>query len=76
MPSFLHILKNDSGDLARPVIATNAASPGARVTVVVLDNAGAADLPAGVRVRRLGEGDLDYPALLDLIFDSDHVITW
>jgi hypothetical protein len=44
------------------------------VTVVLLDGAHAA-LPAGAAVKRFGP-DLDYNTLLDLIFESDHVITW
>jgi len=27
-------------------------------------------------VRRLADGDLDYSALLDLIFEADRVIAW
>ena len=76
MASFLHLLKADSGALAGPVIERNRLEPGARVTVVLLDGAAAPALPAGVTVRRLAPGDLDYAALLDLIFESDHVITW
>jgi hypothetical protein len=48
------------------------------VTVVLLDGAGAflpAGAPAGAEVKRLGPG-FDYNALLDLIFASDHVVTW
>ena len=76
MARFLHLLKVDSGALAAPVIERNRLEPGARVTVVLLDGAAAPALPAGVTVRRLAPGDLDYSALLDLIFESDHVITW
>ena len=54
--------------------AMSSSEPGARVTVVLLDGA-AASLPAGALVERLGP-DLDYNALLDLIFESDHVVTW
>ncbi len=74
MPSFLHLLKNDSPPLAATVIEQNLRHPGARVTVVLLDGA-AASLPAGAEVKRLGP-ELDYNALLDLIFESDHVVTW
>ena len=75
MAAVLHILKADAGTLAAPVIAANAAEPGARVTVVLLE-ATAPALPAGVTVRRLAAGDLDYAGLLDLIFAHDHVVTW
>jgi len=77
MPSFLHLLKHDSSPLARTVIEQQIRQPGARVTVVLLDGAGAF-LPAGApgaEVKHLGPG-FDYNALLDLIFASDHVVTW
>ncbi len=74
MPSFLHLVKGDSPPLASAVIERNLREPGAQVTVVLLDGA-AASLPAGATVTRLGP-DLDYNALLDLIFESDHVVTW
>jgi len=76
MASFLHLLKADSGALAGPVIERNRREPGARVTVVLLDGAAPPALPGDVTVRRLAPGDLDYSALLDLIFEADHVITW
>ena len=74
MPSFLHLLKADSPALAGDVIERNLREPGARVTVVLLDSA-RAPASAGATVKRLGR-DLDYNALLDLIFESDHVVTW
>jgi hypothetical protein len=64
MARFLHLIKRDSPPLAS----------GAEVIVVLLDGA-APDLPAGVAVKRLG-ADLDHDKLLDLIFESDHVVTW
>ena len=77
MPAFLHLLKADSASpLAASVIESNLAEPDARVTVVLLDGAIARSLPAGVTMRRLADGELDYPGLLDLIFAHDHVITW
>jgi hypothetical protein len=76
MAAFLHLLKKDTGALAAPVIAANAAEAGARVTVVLLDGAAAPALPSGVTVRRLTAGELDYAGLLDLIFAHDHVVTW
>ena len=48
----------------------------ATVTVVLLGRRRAARSLAGITVRRLGDGDLDHAALLDLIFEADHVITW
>ena len=77
MASFLHLLKADSpAALAASVIESNLAEPDGRVTVVLLDGAAVASLPAGATVRRLAAGELDYPGLLDLIFAHDHVVTW
>jgi len=76
MAAFLHLLKCDSADMAAPVIEANRREPDARVTVVLLDASAAPALPAGVTVRRLADGDLDYAGLLDLIFAHDHVVTW
>jgi len=76
MGAFLHLLKSDSAALAGTVIESNLREAAARVTVVLLDGATAPALPAGVTVRRLAPGDLDYAGLLDLVFAHDHVITW
>ena len=74
MQSFLHLVKGDSPPVTNAVIEQNLREPGAHVTVVLLDGAHAT-LPAGAAVKRLGH-DLDYNTLLDLIFESDHVVTW
>lgn len=76
MATYLHLLKGDSAAMAATVIEANTRQSGADVTVVLLDKATAPALPPVVRVRRLADGDLDYSKLLDLIFESDHVITW
>jgi hypothetical protein len=76
MPTFLHILKGDSAAIAAPVIEAACRQPGAKVTVVLLEGAATPTLPPGARIRRLADGDLDYPALLDLIFANDHVVSW
>jgi hypothetical protein len=76
MSRFLHILKSDSAALATPVIAENCRQPGADVTVVLLEGAPPTALPPAARIRRFAAGDLDYASLLDLIFESDHVVTW
>jgi hypothetical protein len=76
MAAFLHLIKGDSADMAAAVIEANRREPDARVTVVLLDRKAAPSLPAGVTVRRLADGDLDYAGLLDLIFTHDHVVTW
>ena len=76
MATFLHLLRGDSAALAGPVIEASLREADARVTVVLLDAAAAPSLPAGVAVRHLAPGDLDYAGLLDLVFAHDHVITW
>ena len=73
MARFLHLVKRDSPPMAAAVVEQNGREPGAEVTVVLLD--GTLLTPAGVTVKRLGR-DLDYSQLLDLIFESDHVVTW
>ena len=76
MPTFLHLLKGDSTFLAGPVIEAHSREPGATVTVVLLDATKPPALPPAVRVRHLSPSDLDYSTLLDLIFESDRVISW
>ena len=75
MSKFLHLVKPDSGSLAGPVVAEHCRDPGAQVTVVLLHGAATPELPDQAIIRRLGH-DLDASALLDLIFESDRVITW
>jgi len=75
MARFLHLIKSDSPPLAAEVAARNLSEPGGEVTVVLLAGAAAPSVPGGVAVKRLGV-DLDYGQLLDLIFASDHVVTW
>ena len=74
MPRFLHLIKRDSPPLAADIVARQLQEPGAEVTVVLLDGA-APSWPPGLAVKRLG-ADLDHDKLLDLIFESDHVVTW
>jgi hypothetical protein len=76
MPTQLHLVRADSVPLAATVIETAAREPGTTVTVVVLDDAAPPVLPAGVRVLRMGGDHLDYPGLLDLIFEHDRVVLW
>ncbi|HKZ06783.1 MAG TPA: hypothetical protein VJU81_15055 [Methylomirabilota bacterium] len=73
MARYLHLVGADANPLAAPVIARP--EPGAEVTVVLLDGGAAPALPDGARVLRFGP-DVDYAALLDLIFEADHVIHW
>src|SRR5262249_18300284 len=73
MARFLHLLKRDSPIMAGAVVEGNRRGAGAAGTVGVLHDA--PPPPAQVTIRRLG-ADLDYPALLELIFASDHVVSW
>jgi hypothetical protein len=70
----LHLIKRDSPSVAADIVTRQLRDPSVEVTVVLLNGA-APDLPAGVAVKRLG-ADLDHDSLLDLIFESDHVVTW
>jgi hypothetical protein len=72
MARFLHLLKGDSPSLAATVIEEQRQQPGTEVIVVLLEGGRA---PDGLAVKKIGT-DLDYPQLLELIFESDHVVTW
>jgi hypothetical protein len=74
MASVLHLLKGADATLAGTVIEQHARA-GARVTVVLLSGDAPPHVPPGVPVRRL-DSDLSYAQLVDLVFESDHVITW
>ena len=76
MAGVLHLLKHDSSPLAAPVIDAMRHEAERPVTVVLLAGAVAPALAPDITVRRLADGDLDYSALLDLIFEADRVITW
>ncbi len=76
MAGVLHLLKPDASPLAAPVITAMQRESETPVTVVLLAGAVAPALAPGITVRRLADGDLDYSALLDLIFEADRVITW
>lgn len=76
MAGVLHLLKRDSPPLAAPVIDAMRRGTDAPVTVVLLAGAAVPALAPDITVRRLADGDLDYSALLDLIFQADRVITW
>jgi hypothetical protein len=74
MARILHLLKGADATLARTVIEQHIGA-GDRVTVALLPGASAPALPSGVTIRRVSR-DLSYSALLDLIFEADHVLTW
>jgi len=74
MAAVLHLIKGADATLTRAVIEQGVAA-GDRITVALLPGAAAPDFPPGVTVHRVPK-DLTYAQLLDLIFSSDHVITW
>jgi hypothetical protein len=74
MATVLHLLKSADATLPRTVIERHVGA-GDRVTVALLSGAPAPALPPGVTIRRVSS-DLSYSALLDLIFEADHVLTW
>ena len=74
MAHVLHLLKGPDAALARVVMEQNLRT-GDEVSAVFLEGSTVFDVPAAVRVRCIGT-DLSYAELLDLIFASDHVITW
>jgi hypothetical protein len=74
MASVLHLFKGPDAALARVVMEQNLRA-GDRVSAVFLEGSAVFELPASVRVRHVG-ADLSYAELVDLIFASDHVITW
>ena len=73
MPRVLHLVKGTHDDLVVATIAHQLAA-GDAVTVAVLDGE-PPPLPPDVTVRRVGR-DCAWAELLDLIFASDHVVTW
>ncbi len=74
MAAVLHLLKSPIPPLARAALERGVGA-GDRVTVVLLPGAGSPGLPDGVAVHRAPD-DLSYSQLLELIFESDQVITW
>lgn len=74
MARVLHLVKPGDPALAEATIEAQVAA-GDQVTVVLLHGAGPVALPAGVTVHRLTE-ECSYAALLDLVFEADHVVTW
>jgi hypothetical protein len=74
MATVLHLLKASDTSLARVAIEQSLAA-GDHVTVVLLPGATRPELPAGSATHRV-PGDLSYDRLLELIFESDQVITW
>ena len=73
MERVLHLVKGAHDDLVVATVERQLAA-GDTVTVAVLDGE-PPPLPARVTTRRVGR-DCTWAELLDLIFDSDHVVTW
>ena len=76
MAGVLHLLKPDSAPLSASVIDAMRRETEAPVIVVLLGGVEAPALAPGIAVRRLADGELDYAALLELIFEADRVIAW
>ncbi|MGH7309252.1 MAG: hypothetical protein ACREK6_11210 [Candidatus Rokuibacteriota bacterium] len=75
MAAVLHLVKSRARDeLVRVTVGQQLAHRDA-VTVALLHGVAGPALPAGVRILRV-PGDLAYDGLLELIFASDHVVTW
>jgi hypothetical protein len=74
MARALHLVKSADHVLALATIRAQVEA-GDTVTVAVLPGGTAPPLPAGVALRRVPD-DLGWAALLDLVFDADHVVTW
>lgn len=74
MAAVLHLLKASDASLARVAIAQSLAA-GDRVTVVLLPGAARPELAAGAAVHRV-PNELSWDRLVELIFESDQVVTW
>ncbi len=74
MAAVLHLLKGTDVKLPLAVIEQEVRA-GDDVTVALLPGGIAPALPPGVTIHHLGS-DLSYSQLLDLIFESDQVVTW
>ena len=73
MARVLHLMKGEHTTEALAVIAAQVAA-GDQVTVALLE-AAAPPLPASVTIQRV-PAELPYDRLVELVFASDHVVTW
>ena len=73
MARVLHLFKGDHAAEAAAVITAQVGA-GDHVTVALLD-AATPPLPGGVETKRV-PAELSYEQLAELIFASDHVVTW
>jgi len=74
MAAVLHLLKGTDVKLPLAVIEQEVRA-GDDVTVALLPGGIAPALPPGVAIQHVGS-ELSYSQLLDLIFESDRVVTW
>lgn len=74
MAAVLHLVKGGDPALPLATIAGQLAA-GDRVTVALLPGTASLELPPGVRLLRVPD-ELGWDGLLDLVFASDHVVTW
>jgi hypothetical protein len=74
MAMVLHLLKGGETSLALATIEAQLAA-GDKVAVALLHDVAAPQLPASVGVLRVPQ-DASWERLLEMIFASDHVITW
>jgi hypothetical protein len=74
MARVLHVFKGDHAVEAGVVIA-RAVAAGDQVEVAIVGGAETPALPAGVPVHRVPD-QIAYERLVELIFSSDHVVTW
>jgi hypothetical protein len=75
MTMVLHLVTGGDASLASSIISQQRREPDTAVTVVLLSGATDPALPEGIAVKRI-DRDLTYSDLLDLIFESEHVVTW
>jgi hypothetical protein len=90
VPHVLHLIKDPANATALEVIRVQAADPGVRVSIVLMQDAVRLAEPLPGQVYRLQDGHPDLPArpgppgsavigtteLLDLIFAADSIVTW
>ena len=74
MARVLHLFKGDHAAEAATVITAQVGA-GDQVTVALLDASPPPGVPSGVETHRV-PGDLPYERLVELVFASDHVVTW
>jgi hypothetical protein len=87
VPHVLHLVKDPANSAALEVIRAQAADPGMRVSVVLMQDAARMTDALPGQVYRLEDGHTALPAqtgstaigpaeLLDLVFAADSVVTW